>query len=249
VPETHSLLTLFPINAILTGMRIDRQSSYSSATRRYQNNNTVYWLIGINIIVFALTNFLGFDMLVYYLSMIPGMVMRGWVWTFITYMFVHGGLTHILFNMLALFIFGTHVERYMGSREFLLFYFITGVLAGVFSFAVYYFTGLRGGILEDDLSGRIIIFHNTVILLGASGAIFAVELAYAVFYPDSIIYLWGILPLRAPIMVLGFTAIELFYSIFGLNQSVAHLTHLAGFGFAWLYFVIRFGINPWKRLF
>jgi membrane associated rhomboid family serine protease len=160
------------------------------------------------------------------------MVMRGWVWTFVTYMFVHGGFSHILFNMLALFIFGTQVERYMGSREFLSFYFITGALAGVFSFVVYYFTG-----------------SYRVVLLGASGAIFAVELAYAVFFPDSIIYLWGILPLRAPVMVLGFTALELFSSVFGLNQGVAHLTHLAGFGFAWLYFVIRFGINPWKRLF
>ena len=199
---------------------------------RNQNDNTVYWLIGINALVFIMTNFLGFSKLVCYLSMIPGMVIKGWVWTFITYMFVHGGVSHILFNMLALFIFGTQVERYMGSREFLSFYFVTGALAGVFSFVVYYFTHAYG-----------------VILLGASGAIFAVELAYAVIYPDSILYLWGILPLRAPIMVLGFTALELFYSIFGLNQGVAHLTHLAGFGFAWLYFVIRFGINPWKRLF
>jgi membrane associated rhomboid family serine protease len=165
------------------------------------------------------------------LSMIPERVVHGWIWTFVTYMFVHGGVTHILFNMLALFIFGIQVERYMGSREFLLFYFITGILAGVFSFGVYYFTA------------------PYVPLLGASGAIFAVELAFAVFYPDAIIYLWGILPLRAPIMVLGFTAIELFSSITSRNQSVAHLTHLAGFGFAWLYMVIRFGINPWKRLF
>jgi len=198
---------------------------------RYENNNTVYWLIGINVLVFALTKFLGGQM-IYLLAMIPGMVLRGWVWTFVTYMFVHGGISHILFNMLALFIFGIQVERYMGSKEFLLFYFVTGALAGVFSFAVYYFTGAYG-----------------VILLGASGAIFAVELAYAVFYPDSIIYLWGILPLRAPVMVLGFTALELFSSVFGLNQGVAHLTHLAGFGFAWLYMVIRFGINPLKRLF
>jgi membrane associated rhomboid family serine protease len=164
--------------------------------------------------------------------MIPTMVFEGYIWTFVTYMFVHGGLSHILFNMLALFIFGTQVERYMGSRAFLLFYFITGALAGVFSFAVYYFTG-----------------SYRVVLMGASGAIFAVELAYAVFFPDSIIYLWGILPLRAPVMVLGFTALELLSSVFSLNQGVAHLTHLAGFGFAWLYFVIRFGINPWKRLF
>jgi len=212
-------------------MRIIRQPSCRPATRRYQNNNTVLWLIGINVIIFALTNLLRLQWLTYILSMIPVMVLRGWVWTFVTYMFAHADIPHILFNMLALFIFGIQVERYMGSREFLLFYFITGTLAGVFSFGVYYFTA------------------PFTPLLGASGAIFAVQLAFAVFYPDSIIYLWGILPLRAPVMVLGFTAIELFSSISGRNQSVAHLTHLAGFGFAWLYMVIRFGINPWKRLF
>jgi membrane associated rhomboid family serine protease len=198
---------------------------------RYQNNGAAYWLIGINVLIFVAMYFLGFNRLIYYLSMIPGLVLQGWIWTFITYLFVHGGFSHILFNMLALLIFGIPVERQMGSKEFLLFYFVTGVLAGVFSFFVYYLTGSYG-----------------VILMGASGAIFAVELAYAVFFLQSIIYIWGILPLRAPVMVLGFTALELFSSIFRQNSGVAHLTHLAGFAFAWLYFVIRFGINPWVPL-
>jgi membrane associated rhomboid family serine protease len=198
---------------------------------RYEHNGVVYWLIGLNILVYVAIYFLGFRDLIYYLSMVPGLVMRGWLWTFVSYMFVHGGFSHILFNMFALFIFGTPVERQMGSREFLLFYFVTGTLAGLFSFIVYILTGSYG-----------------VILMGASGAIFAVELAYATFFPDSIIYLWGILPLRAPVMVLGFTALELASSVFGVRSGVAHFTHLAGFGFAWLYFLVRFGINPWKRL-
>jgi len=219
---------------------------------RYENNGTVYWLIGINILVFVAMYFLRLGGLVDLLSMIPRKVIEGRIWTFITYMFVHGGVSHILFNMLALLIFGMHVERQMGSREFLLFYFITGALAGVFSFAVYYFTSLSNlsslhaaGLAELTID-NLRLMH--VRLMGASGAIFAIELAYAIFFPRSIIYLWGILPLRAPVMVLGFTALELVSSIFGLNQGVAHLTHLAGFGFAWLYFVIRFGINPWNRL-
>ena len=199
---------------------------------RYRYDNVVLWLIGINVLLYVAMYYLGFRNLIYFMSMIPRMVVaRGWVWTFVSYMFVHGGLSHILFNMFALFIFGVHVERYMGSREFLLFYFVTGTLAGVFSFFAYYLTG-----------------SFNVILMGASGAVFAVNLAYAVLFPDSIIYLWGILPLRAPIMVLGFTALELISSIFRPNSGVAHLTHLAGFGFAWLYFIIRFGINPWQRL-
>ena len=210
---------------ILNTMRILRQPFL------YRYNNVVLWIIGINVVLYALMYFLGFRSLIYYLSMIPALVVRGWLWTLVTYMFVHGGITHILFNMLALFIFGVHVERHMGSREFLLFYVVTGTLAGIFSFVAYFLTG-----------------SYTIVLMGASGAVFAVNLAYAVFYPDSIIYLWGILPLRAPVMVLGFTALELVSSIFRTNSGIAHLTHLAGFGFSWLYFLIRFRINPWQRL-
>ena len=202
---------------------------------RYRNYGAVYWLIGINILIFAAVQFLGRDfryLLTTRLSMIPFAVIEfKWVWTFVTYMFMHGSFSHIFFNMFGLFIFGTQVERQMGSREFLLFYFLTGILAGLFSFAVYLFTGAYA-----------------VMLMGASGALFAVELAYAVFFPDSIIYLWGILPLRAPVMVLGFTVLELFFSVTGLNSGVAHFTHLAGFVFGWLYFPVRFGMSPWRRL-
>ena len=205
---------------------------------RYRNYNIVYWLIGINILVFAATQFLGPQIKYYmtiYLTMIPGVILEEkWVWTFITYMFMHGSFTHVFFNMFGLFIFGRPVERQMGSFEFLLFYLLTGMLAGIFSFGIY-----LPAYLED---GKIIV------LLGASGAIFAVQLAYAVLFPDSIIYLWGILPLRAPVMVLGFTALELFFSIFRSSSGVAHLTHLAGFAFGWLYFLARFGMNPWHRL-
>jgi len=201
---------------------------------KYQNYGVVYWIIGINILIFAAPQLLGRgfgNFLAVRMAMIPGLVTHGWVWTFVTYMFLHGSFSHILFNMLGLFIFGTQVERQMGSREFLLYYFVAGTLAGVFSFVVYYVTR-----------------NYMVALMGASGALFAVELAYAVFFPDSIIYIWGILPLRAPVMVLGFTALELILSFTARNSNVAHLTHLAGFGFGWIYFLVRFGVNPWRRL-
>jgi membrane associated rhomboid family serine protease len=78
--------------------------------------------------------------------------------------------------------------------------------------------------------------------------VFAVQRASAVFCPDSTIYIWGILPLRAPVMVLGFTALETFFMVTGLGGNVAHFTHLAGFAFAWLYFLVRFGMNPWSSM-
>ena len=201
---------------------------------KYSNDGIVYWIIGINVLIFAAMQLLGRDFWIFaaeQMSMIPLAVRSGHIWTFVTYMFIHYDFRHILFNMLGLLIFGLHVERQMGSREFLLYYFITGTLAGIFSFAVYYVTR-----------------NYFAVLMGASGAIFAVELAYAVLFPDSIIYIWGILPLRAPVMVLGFTALELIFSITGTRSNVAHLTHLAGFAFGWFYFMLRFGMNPWRRL-
>jgi membrane associated rhomboid family serine protease len=164
--------------------------------------------------------------------MIPALIIEErWVWTFFTYMFMHDrNIQHILFNMLGLFIFGLHVERQMGSKEFLLYYFVTGTLAGIFSFIMYYLSGAN------------------VILMGASGALYAVLLAYAVFFPTSMIYIWGILPLRASVMVFGYTALSLFFIITGGGGTVAHLTHLAGFIFGWLYFMARYGVSPWRRL-
>jgi membrane associated rhomboid family serine protease len=201
---------------------------------RYSYNGAVLWLIGLNILVFFAEQVFGPRWIFARFAMIPAAVrVSHTFWTFLTYMFLHDGFSHIFFNMFALFIFGSQVERRMGSKEFVLFYLTTGFLAGVFSFAVYFLTG-----------------NYFVVLLGASGAVFAVQLAYAVFFPDAIIYIWGILPLRAPVLVLGFTALELFFSVTGLAGRIAHLTHLAGFGFAWLYFIFRLGINPlrsWRR--
>ena len=200
---------------------------------RYRFNNAVYILIGINILVYLLQRLLADLNLMVYFSMIPLMVRQGWIWQFVTYMFVHdpSSMSHILFNMIGLLIFGGPVERRMGSTEFLLYYFLTGILAGFFSFILYWFTGAY-----------------MVFLMGASGAVFAVELAYAALFPEALILVWGILPLRAPLMVLGYTAIELFSMFFGFRGNVAHATHLAGFAFGWLYFILRFGVNPWRAM-
>jgi len=202
---------------------------------RYRNDGVVYWLIGINALIYLMSLIFGRDfrsLLVQRMAMIPLFVTElKWVWTFVTYMFLHFDFSHILFNMLGLWIFGMHVERQIGSLEFLLYYLLTGTLAGIFSFIVYYFTG-----------------QYIVALMGASGALFAVQLAFAVCFPTSVIRLWGILPMRAPVMVLGFTALELFFTFTGGRGNVAHLTHLAGFGFGWIYFQVRFGVSPWRRL-
>jgi membrane associated rhomboid family serine protease len=197
---------------------------------RYASFNATMWLIAANVLVFAFTYL--FPRSLSYLAMNPQAVLSGWIWQPFTYMFAHAGFSHILFNMIGLLFFGSAIEREVGSKEFLLFYLLTGFLAGLFSFAVYVLTGTWGAWL-----------------LGASGAVYAVLLAFAVLFPSAEIYVWGLLPVRAPLLVAGYTAIELFSQFSGARSGVAHLTHLAGFGFAWLYFLVRFGLNPWRRLF
>ena len=201
---------------------------------RYRYDNVVFILIGFNLLVHLAVFFFRNVPIIPLFSMIPLLVLReGWVWQFVTYMFIHdpNSMGHLLFNMFALFIFGRSVERQMGSKEFLLYYLLTGMMAGIFSFLIFVATG-----------------NMFISLMGASGAIFAVQLAFAALFPDSIIYLWGILPLRAPVMVLGFTALEVFFLLTGSRGNVAHATHLAGFAFGWFYFVARFGINPWRAM-
>jgi membrane associated rhomboid family serine protease len=164
--------------------------------------------------------------------MIPSFVLHGYIWQFFTYMFVHGGFSHIFFNMLSLFIFGTMVEQRVGSKEFLLFYLLTGVVSGILSFLCYLAAG------------------TNVVLVGASGAIYGVLLMFAVFYPYARVFIFGLIPIRAPVLVVLYAFIELSSQVFGAGGNVAHLTHLSGLLFAYLYCRIRMKINPidvWKR--
>ena len=86
-------------------------------------------------------------------------------------------------------------------------------------------------------------------VVGASGAIYGLLLAYATMFPDSRIYIFGILPLKAPVAVLLFAGLALFFAITSTRSGVAHLTHLAGLGFGYFYFLLRLGINPIKIFF
>ncbi|MDT4762597.1 rhomboid family intramembrane serine protease [Sphaerochaeta sp. PS] len=196
--------------------------------RRFRDNsykNLTLKLVIINALVYLLTSMLYPDS-TYYLAMIPSLVLKGYVWQLFTYMFVHGGFSHLLFNMISLYLFGTMVEQRVGSKEFLLFYLLAGLFSGILSFVSYYLSG------------------TNVILLGASGAIYGVLLMFAVFYPYARVFVFGLIPLRAPTLVIVYTAIELYSQVFSRGGDVAHLTHLSGLLFAYLYCRIRMNINP-----
>ncbi len=207
-----------------------KSSSILRRSFRYSNTNVSLYLIAANILVYGLGLF--FWNLPSYLALTPVAVLGGMVWQPLTYMFVHANLSHLLFNMLGLLFFAPQVERELGSKDFLLFYLLTGVLSGLASLGIYLVTGA-----------------TYVSLVGASGVVYAVLLAYAVLFPMSQIYVMGLLPIRAPVLVAIYAAIEIVSEVFQFNASVAHLTHLSGLLFAWLFFVIRFGVNPWRRLF
>jgi Uncharacterized membrane protein (homolog of Drosophila rhomboid) len=128
-------------------------------------------LIGANVAMFVLTSFM--PSLQEYLGLVPALVLHQfWVWQLATYMFLHGGLFHILFNMLALWMFGTELERIWGTRYFLKFYFLTGIGAGALTVV---FSLLPFGFSQQ-------VQHSVII--GASGAIYGLLLAYALYFPD-----------------------------------------------------------------
>ncbi|MGP1522505.1 MAG: rhomboid family intramembrane serine protease [Treponema sp.] len=189
-------------------------------------------LVAVNVVLFFLTE--AFPSLRAYRSLNTVLIIRGRMyWQFISYMFVHASLMHLLGNMLGLVFFGTAVERSLGTKQFLILYFASGLASGALSFAVYAAAGM-----------------NRVFLLGALGAVYAVLLVFSVLFPRALIYLWGILPIPAPILVSIFALIEIFSQLFGTDSRVAHTTHLFGFAAAWIYVRIRMKKSPlglWKE--
>jgi membrane associated rhomboid family serine protease len=202
---------------------------------RYEFFNAAVIIILFNVgifIVFTIGSGGMQDRILRTFALIPALVRTGSLWQLFTYMFLHWDMQHIFFNMLGLFFFGVQIERYMGSREFLLFYFVCGFAAGVFSFAAYMVSGTYW-----------------IVLIGASGAIYGVLLAFAAFFPRAEIYVFGIIPVRAPILVLLYAGIEIFSQVAGRGGSAAHLTHLAGFAAAYVYLLVRYRLNALKAFF
>lgn len=138
----------------------------------------------------------------------------------ITYMFIHGSFTHLLFNMLALWMFGRSVEPALGTQRFLTFYLVCGL----------------GAALCQELwqTADFFLFGGALApTVGASGAIYGVLLAFGMLYPnDRIMLLFPPIPMKAKYFVFVFAAIEL-WSAFGTNDNVAHLAHLGGMFFGW----------------
>jgi membrane associated rhomboid family serine protease len=176
-------------------------------------------LIGANVAVFLVQFF--FPVVTDVLGLRPIFVVRYfWLWQLATYMFLHGGVFHIVFNMLALWMFGTELEHRWGTRFFLKFYAVTGIGAGVLTLL---FSLLPFGPAQQLYQANII---------GASGAIFGLLLAYALNFPERQIYMYFVFPIPARVFVAIIGAIA-FLSSLGDSGGVASATHLGGLAVAY----------------
>ena len=164
----------------------------------------------------------------------------------ITYMFMHGGFSHIFFNMFAVFMFGTVLERTWGPKRFLTFYLVTGIGAGivqelVWAYSVQSFASANGLTLFELV--RMDPSLNMMITIGASGSVFGILLAFAMLFPNVPLFLMFIpIPIKAKYFVVFYGLAELFMGVssFG-GDTVAHFAHLGGMLFG--FFMVRY----WKK--
>ena len=155
------------------------------------------------------------------------------LWQLVTYIFLHGNFWHILFNMFALWMFGCELERHWGSKPFLKFFFITGVGAGILSV--------------------VVNPHSYTPIIGASGSIYGILMAYGMMFPERLVYLYLLFPVKVKYFV-PFLGVIAFVSALGTSGTpVAHVAHLGGMLFAFLYLkgwmslsAVRQSYHRWK---
>ncbi len=168
-------------------------------------------------------------------GLVPGLVTgQFYLWQIVTYIFLHGGFFHLLFNMFALYMFGSELELTWGTRQFTKFFFICGI----------------GAALTTVLANP----GSMVSTIGASGSIYGILLAYGLLFPNRIIYLYMIIPIPAKWFVIIIGAITFLSSISATGGGIAHLAHLGGmiFGFIYLrggrvFSDFRWRYDRWRR--
>ena len=194
-------------------------------------------LIIINVIVFIAT-LINKDFMYATFAMFYPTSQHFHVWQIVTHMFMHGGFWHILFNMYTLWMFGSVLERMIGERKFLIFYFVCGLGAAALHTGVEYLQvqGLMKAIAEGSATAaQSYVDLKATPVLGASGAIYGVIIGYAMLFPESrLTLLFPPVTLSAKWMVIIFAALELLFGITGTVVSIAHFAHLGGMLFGWL---------------
>ena len=163
------------------------------------------------------------------------------IYQFLTYMFLHGSFTHILFNMFALWMFGSVIERVWGPRKFLFYYICCGIGAGFTQELVQYADYSIQGIAAYQYvnAGGVQMTTNAYIniwtTIGASGAVYGILLAFGMIFPNERLFIIPFpFPIKAKWLIVGYVAIELFSAMSGPGDGVAHMAHLGGMLFGFL---------------
>ena len=170
------------------------------------------------------------------------------IYQLVTYMFLHGGFTHIFFNMFALWMFGAVVERVWGPKKFLFYYISCGIGAGLVQEIAQYINYVALGLdtfERVNLGGTLMMtadYLNLWTTIGASGAVYAILLAFGMIFPNERLFIIPFpFPIKAKWLVVGYIAIELFSALSGPGDGVAHTAHLGGMLFGFI--MIRY----WKK--
>ncbi len=198
-------------------------------------------LVIVNIVVFIATLINEEFMIKTFGLFYPSSIYFHW-WQPVTHMFMHGGFWHIFFNMYTLFIFGSVVERIIGEKKFLLFYFVCGLGAAALQMGTQYLE-MQSFLTSDSASAmQGIMALKATPTVGASGAIYGVLIGYAMLFPESrMTLIFPPVTLRAKWMVVIFAAIELFTGVAGWADGIAHFAHLGGMLIGWLM------VRGWRR--
>jgi len=183
----------------------------------------------------------------------------------VTYMFMHGNFTHILFNMFALWMFGNVLENFWGPKRFLIYYVITGIGAGLIQLLVIFIqvhyatmhltveqiaqvreTGYQiiknNQNFVDPFMGKLNALYNMT-TIGASGAVFGLLLAFGMLFPNTLIYIYFFIPMKAKWFVVIYGVIELFSGVYYTGSDVAHFAHLGGMLFGY-FLIVYWRKNP-----
>lgn len=177
----------------------------------------------------------------------------------VTHMFMHGGFAHLFFNMFALYMFGIVLENIWGEKRFLIYYFVCGIGAVAVNMLVQYFQLQHLGLeavttvgkeysitfksVADKINSDSIDEILSTPTVGASGAVYGLLLAFAIYFPNAPMYIMFIpIPIKAKWLIIGFFIIELSLGIFnGSNDNIAHFAHLGGMLFGLIFIFL------WKK--
>ncbi len=192
-------------------------------------------IIGANVVVFLLQTQMG-DWATIWFALWPlgpsvfGPEVGFAPWQLVTYSFLHGGFTHIFFNMFAIYTFGSTLEQFFGTRQYVVLYFVSVITAGLAQLAV---NALMGSPYPT---------------LGASGGVFGLLLAFGMYFPKQrIMLLFPPIPMPAWVAVTAFGALELFLGVTGTQAGVAHFAHLGGMLGAFILIQWRRGKPPFAK--